>query len=393
MDNKEEIKGKKTRGNGQGSITKLDDGRYRAMITVDVYATKDDTGKLVCRRSTRSRICRTKKEAAAALVELRVEYEREKNGGLNRGQTPTLSELYDAWYDYYVDSVGPSTMECYAAAFKHLKSLHNTRMGDITITDLQSRIDNCPKGKRTRENMKALIGLLYKYGIPRHLTGDSLNLGSYLRLNYDKTREGVKRQSLTDEELASLFELADAGDVDAQIICIACFMGWRPDELLSLQICNVDLKERVITGGSKTAAGIDRPVPIHDRVFPYIEAIIGDRKEGYVFGNLRYGGTKRTLKRYREYRFYPTLERAGIDNPFVPAGGGTMRHRITPHSCRHTFARLLKGVKDTPVQTKLDIIGHTDRDQLEDYMDSPLPERRRVIDMIDVSFLDKKKGE
>lgn len=33
----------------------------------------------------------------------------------------------------------------------------------ITVDDLKACIDDCPKGKRTRQNMKALCGLLYKY--------------------------------------------------------------------------------------------------------------------------------------------------------------------------------------------------------------------------------------
>ena len=267
-----------------------------------------------------------------------------------------------------------------------LKPLGNKHMSDIGIDDLQAYLDAIPHGRRTKEDCKTACGLLYTYGIPRNLTGGTLNFGKYLKLNYDKTQDGIKRQSLTDEELRSLFALADEGDEDAQVICICCLMGWRPDELLSLLIENVNLKERYIIGGAKTEAGINRPVPIHDRIFSYLDKIIRGRKEGYVFGNLHLGGTKRSLKRYREYHFYPCLERAGIDNPLVPAGGGTERHRITPHSCRHTFARLLKGVKDSPVETKLDIIGHTDEDQLRDYMDSTLPERREVINKIHLDF-------
>ena len=379
-------KGVKLRSNGSGAVNRLADGRYRAVITLDLYADKDENGKFVTRRKTRSRICDTKKAAYQALVDLRVEYEREKNSGRQPGQTPTLAEVYTAWEAWYEPNVSAQTMDCYRAAYKHLEPFHHTRMSEIGIDALQACLDKIPCGKRTKENTKTLISLLYKYAIPRRLTADGLNLGVYLRLNYDKSKEGYQRQSLTDDELRSLFALADDGDVDAKIICVCCLMGWRPDELLSLRIEQVDLEERFIIGGSKTEAGIDRAVPIHPRIYPYIVEIIGGRKSGFVFGNPRNGGGKRDLKRYREGRFYPCLERAGIDNPKVAAGGGTERRRITPHSCRHTFARLLKGVKDSPVETKLDIIGHTDEEQLRDYMDSTLPERRDVINKIELSF-------
>ena len=113
-----------------------------------------------------------------------------------------------------------------------------------------------------------------------------------------------------------------------------------------------------------------------------MEDALSGRSEGFLYGNLHLGGGKYTLKKWTQYHFYRCLERAGIENPMVKAGGGTARHRITPHSCRHTFARLLKGVKDAPVETKLDIIGHTDEEQLRDYMDSTLPERQAVIAQI-----------
>mgnify|MGYP002518212870 CR=1 FL=1 len=51
-------------------------------------------------------------------------------------------------------------------------------MQDIDVDMLQECLDDCPNGKRTKENMKALAGLLYKYAIPRHQS--EMNLAEYL---------------------------------------------------------------------------------------------------------------------------------------------------------------------------------------------------------------------
>lgn len=69
-------------------------------------------------------------------------------------------------------------MDCYAAAENYFRPIWMLPFDQIDIDDLQDCLDECPKGKRTRENMKALAGLLYKYAIPRHMA--TLNLAQYL---------------------------------------------------------------------------------------------------------------------------------------------------------------------------------------------------------------------
>ena len=76
-------------------------------------------------------------------------------------KTRTLLQLYEAWEPTH--RAGESTMDCYRAAIKYFKALWHEKLSDITVDDLQECMDDCPRGKRTRENMKALIGLLYKY--------------------------------------------------------------------------------------------------------------------------------------------------------------------------------------------------------------------------------------
>lgn len=52
-------------------------------------------------------------------------------------------------------------------------------MSDVDIDDLQDCIDECPRGKRTKENMRAACGLMYKYGIPRRLIPENMNLAQF----------------------------------------------------------------------------------------------------------------------------------------------------------------------------------------------------------------------
>ena len=67
------------------------------------------------------------------------------------------------------------------------------------------------------------------------------------------------------EEMQRLWD--HAGDkkwIDATLI--QCYSGWRPQEIGLIELKNVDLTNWVFMGGGKTAAGINRMVPIHSKI-------------------------------------------------------------------------------------------------------------------------------
>ena len=146
--------------------------------------------------------------------------------------------------------------------------------------------------------MKALLGLLYKYAIPRKMA--AVNLATYLVLTYDKETENIPRQSLTDEEIDRIFDLASENDEDARDVCCLIYLGLRPSEFLGLRVEKVDLEQGYIVGGSKTEAGIDRVVTISPRILEFMSMRIGSRTEGYVFGNPDRNYSRRDLKRWSE---------------------------------------------------------------------------------------------
>ena len=58
---------------------------------------------------------------------------------------------------------------------------------------------------------------------------------------------------------------------------------------------------------------------------------------------------------------------------------GVPRHFYTPHSCRHTFATLLKNVA-APDADKLRLIGHTSTEMLRHYQDVDVESLRKITD-------------
>lgn len=348
----------KSRGNGQGSAYRLPNGKWRAAVLVG-YRT-DTEGKIHRRMRCKDGF-KTKREALEYIPLLRARQEKPKS--------ITLRELYDRWEPTH--RAGKSTMGNYHAAWKYFLPLYDLPVADIDVDDLQDCLDDCPRGKRTKENMKALAGLLYKYGIPRRLT--DMNLGEYLTVT---APSGEGKSGLP---MAAVDKLRAAiGAVPcADYIVAQCYLGFRPSELLALRVEDYSAELRAFTGGSKTDAGRDRIVTVSPKIQPIIDRLVGARRAGLVF--CMDDGSPMSIATYRD-RFYAALEAVGIDNPIFERDG-KQYHAFTPHSCRHTFATLMKGVH-APDKDKLELIGHTSTEMLRHYQDVNIEDLRRITNAL-----------
>lgn len=262
-------------------------------------------------------------------------------------------------------------MDCYRAAKKYFRDIWDQKFVEITIDDLQECVDECEKGKRTRENMKALAGLLYKYAIPRHIV--DLNLGPYIVVGGGDS--GTK-DALPDEAVAAI-EKAVGVVTGADYVLCQCYLGFRPSEFLALDAKDYNRKERAFVGGAKTDAGRDRVVTVSPKIQKIIDRLVKDKVAGPVFCSS--DGTPMSIKTYRSM-FYDVLEKCGIENP-VTEVDGVKRRKYTPHSCRHTFATMMKRVPGAD-KDKLELIGHTSESMLRHYQDVSYEDLRRVTDAL-----------
>lgn len=228
----------KQRGNGQGTVYKLKNGKYRAVVTVGYYIGED--GKK--RRKTRSQNFALKKEAIAALPLLAAGSDKKQKKSI------TFQQLYEKWLPTH--DAGKSTMDCYKAAMKHFRPVWLMSMQDIDIDDLQDCVDNCGKGKRTQQNMKALCGLIYKYGMPRQCIPENLNLAQFLRVSGE---DAARRDSFTDVQIEMIRRQIGITPMAEYVYCLI-YLGFRPSEFLALDRKQYDAERRCFIGGSKTAA-------------------------------------------------------------------------------------------------------------------------------------------
>lgn len=365
----------KSRGNGQGSVYKLPSGKWRAEKTVE-YRVNPDTETKTRRRLSRSDFL-TKRDAVAFLPLLGTELDTRTNTAAARTARQadktltTLKQLYDLWLPTHKRS--KQTLDCYAAGFAVFSDCWATPMRDMDIDDLQECLDSCGKGRRTQENARAALGLVYKYGIPRGYvpanTSGEPNLARFLRICDGESR---KKEGLTDLELERLRAAQERLPYAGHILC-HCYLGFRPTAFLALTVDSYDAAERAFTGGIKTVAGIDRTVTVSPKIQAIVDRLIGSRKEGPIFRDLSTGGVL-SIKKYRTV-FYETLAACGIQPLSDPP------HRLTPHSCRHTFATLMKRV-EAPDADKLALMGHTDTEMLRHYQDVSLADLRRITDAL-----------
>ena len=347
----------KVRGNGTGSVYQLPNKKWRAIKTT-YYV--DANGKKH-RRTISDSTFKSKKDAVTALANLGEERKQKTKG-------VTFSKVYELWLPTH--NASRDTINCYKAAYTHFKALYALPIDDITVDDIQGCIDGCSKGKRTKQNMKTLCGLLYQYAIPRKMAEMNMCQYVHIRETDSESKEGLPQEAVEKIRAA-------VGDViGADYVLCQCYLGFRPAEFLALKVEDYDREERAFIGGAKTEAGKNRVVTVSPKIQPIVDRLT-DKDFGPVF--CRPDGKKYRPEDYRDL-FYSVLDSCGIENPVTHTSEGD-RHKYTPHSCRHTFATMMKRVKAASGD-KMKLIGHSSEEMLRYYEDSSLEDLRKITDSI-----------
>lgn len=339
----------------------MSNGKWRAVITLGFRRDGDQLHQI---RKSKSGFIK-KQDARDWIANFSPQIKERAASRHNPGIT--LRQLYDEWFPTH--TAGPSTMACYKAAFRVFEDVADLSMEEQDIDDLQECLDMCEKGRRTKENAKAVLGLIYKYGIPRNCIPNDRNLAPFLKISEKSESRG---EGFNDIELEKIRKAAESGDLMASIIYCHCYLGFRPSAFVALTKSDYNPVQKSLVGGIKTEAGRGRTVTISPKIQPYIDWLC-TRPGDYLF---TVTGQKQTRQPYAS-AFYSVLAQLGIDNPVDDDG----RHRLTPHSCRHTFATLMKRVSGSD-KDKLALIGHTSTDMLRHYQDVNLDDLRSITNAI-----------
>lgn len=256
----------------------------------------------------------------------------------------TFSDVFELWKSEHYKKISEKTIPGWDNAYKNSKMLHKMKMKDIKAAELNACMEAQTVGAGSQARIKSFWNQLFLFAIERDIVHKN-----YAQFVSEKDKqEGTKKRPFTDDEVRLLWNnVWDLPGVDAILIMI--YTGMRPTELLEMRADNVNLEERYMVGGIKTAAGKDRVIPICERIFPVVQRCMEDGGETLITD---YGGAPIDYWQFRRRYFKRSMERLG------------MKH--TAHECRHTAVTAMRAAGMDKDIVKI-IVGHSAGDVTDRY--------------------------
>ena len=314
--------------NGFGQITEIK-GRflrkpYRTMVSIGKKSNGRPNSKILAYFETYN-------DAYAALVE----YNRNP---YDLDVAMTVQELYKKWSAKYFEKIQVSSQRTITSAWAYCTSVYDMKAQDVRVRHIKGCMDACDS-PNIKSRIKSMFNLMLDYAVEYEIVDKN-----YARDFKSERPENITNHvAFTSEEVQKLWDNTSIPLVNA--VLIQCYTGWRPQELCKLKRENVNIIERKMIGGMKTAAGTDREVPICDRILEpvrkmeYLSELLNS--EWFICDN---DGSEMTYDKYNK-RFHKLMTELGIEG-----------HR--PHDPRKTFVTMCKekGVDEYAVKR---IVGHS----------------------------------
>lgn len=320
----------KKRPNGAGNITLLSGKREKPY-----WARKSIGGKVVSLGTYA-----TKTEAFIAL-------EQANNHTITAIHDYTVEQIYEMLVEQNKDKLTKSGLTNYISAWKYLSPYAKMKMRDVRTVHFQAAINNAQTngiGYSTWKKIQNLGSLMCKIA----MANDLIDKNYAQLITFPEAPERTDKVTFSTDQLRRLWQYWENDDTITAILAM-CYNGLRINEFLDLKKEHVDMEERVIYApGSKTTAGKNRIIAIPEDVLPLYQKMIKAESE-YLCPSPQ--GTRWDAKNFRDRAFYKVLEKYGLDT-------NEKGERITPHSCRHTYAALC--VKNNlNEKATMDLMGHS----------------------------------
>ena len=337
----------KKRGNSQGTVYKDKNGTWIADYTIGW----DDVDGVLRRKRRKKRGFATKNEALAYLPNLMQNLPQQD-------MNVKFKDLYKKWLDGHTEKVTQSTINCYKSAYKYFSSLYYVEIAKIRTEHMQKCIDECPHGKRTKENMKALGTSLWDYAMQLDIVDRN-----YAKYIYIKKEESAEKIAFSKEQLDLIWKNVERVP-NLKYVLLLCYTGMRLSEMLGALTENYYPEGGYFITGIKSDAGKNRTITISPKILPFF-ADWGKGK--HLFTDL-------SAKKFRLSIYYPALQEIGLD-----ALDDQEDHIYTPHCCRHTFATLMKNVP-APATDKQKLIGHAKFEMTAHYTHTDIESLKKITD-------------
>ena len=351
--------------NGFGSITERKEKNLRNPFWVRVCVGKTEFNRPILKPLKPQSSFPTYNAAYEALIEYQKNpYDLEKD--------ITLGELYEKWSSEYYESISPSSVRSVSSSWAYCGSIAGMRAKDVRARHIKGvmeegyRIETVGKKKGekvyptagVKARIKSMFNLMLDYAMEYELV--TLNYARTFDIseNIIQEKEQSKRDHIpfTRNELQILWDSVGQTRFSDWII-IQCYMGWRPQELATLRLDEINLDEWYMQSGMKTPAGKQRIVPIHTKIRDLVQKNYDAAlalNSHYLFndkGATHSGSYAITYDKYR-HRFDSVIQSLGL-NPL---------HR--PHDPRKTFVTMAKKCNVDEYALK-EMVGHRIQDITE----------------------------
>jgi integrase len=189
----------------------------------------------------------------------------------------------------------------------HTAAGREVRDGGGIRPDIEIKLDKTPN---------ILFYLMNEDMIFDYATQNDIVSKNYAK--FIKIEEKIEKTGsiFTDEEIQTLWKHSE--EPIARMLLILIYTGMRIGELLQMNKDTIHLDECYMVGGSKTEAGKDRVIPIHNDILPLVKMQLGDNKWLYQtskgnptnYSNLSPVANKYMLKLGMNHKFHDARKTA-----------------------------------------------------------------------------------
>jgi integrase len=227
---------------------------------------------------------------------------------------------------------------------------------DVRIRHLKAALENGPT-PIIKVKMKSVFNLMLDYAVEYELVeqnyAKAFDLPKEVTSSVREAKNG--HIAFTDEEMTKIWKHFQEIRL-GEIFIIQCYSGWRPEELLEIELENVDMPNWTFKGGMKTAAGKDRVVPIHPLIRPFVDQHF---KQSRALGGKYLFSNPNGIKDSKKLSYEVYLE---CFQSMISKLGLNLDHR--PHDCRKHFVTLCKKYHVDEYAIKY-MVGHSIKDITE----------------------------
>lgn len=255
-------------------------------------------------------------------------------------RVPTFKDIYHILDEEEFSKLSKSARDGYGSWIKHFETIYNRPIDNITLADLQYIFDNDKSKNGTQIHMKVLCSKIFEYAVIHQYIPRDFDYTSYIRIA--EFKQSTKHYPFTMDEIKKLKTINTS---EAHLMLIYIYTGLRAGELLKINRNNIHINEpcsddgsnkliSYIVTGSKTNAGKNRVVPIHN-----------DIKQLVIDELLK--PDKRLID----------CSYASLNNTVLSTVNGYLKASHTMHDTRQTFASLCQ-LSNVDIYVRKKVLGH-----------------------------------